>query len=370
MMAGRPLRRECRVRPAVASGTSLHGGDRAAGRVDRAAPAPAFRGRPGAGLAGNVPGDGGGRLMQRYRTVIVLALLSAIPLISAVFAVRLFLSEDRQEPPSPEMVEEQEAPPPVEPPVMLKVLSAARPLPVGTLLGDGDLVEIELASNEVRTEHFVADGMTELRGYVVREAIPANAPITRSEVIGPGQAGFLAAVLEPGTRAVTIELETVARQAGLINPGDRVDVILTAEINSAEWVQGAFTRTIVEDARVVALDSNLGQADEDGLIKPELLTATLEVRPFQAELLVLGKREGLLSLAVRSLAAGAVGRGPSSDAVDLLGALSPTPPPPPKTVRVTRGGEVMEETFPGPAATGAPPMPRAPALIPSRGVAE
>ena len=316
--------------------------------------------------------------MQRYRTVIMLALLSAIPLISAVFAVRIFLSEDRQEPPSPEMVEEQDAPPPVEPPEMLKVLSAARPLPVGTLLGDGDLDETELASNEVRTEHFVADDTTELRGYVVREAVPANAPITRPEVIGPGQAGFLAAVLEPGTRAVTIELETVARQAGLINPGDRVDVILTAEINSAEWVQGALTRTIVEDARVVALDSNVGQAGEDGLIKPELLTATLpglltatlEVRPFQAELLVLGKREGLLSLAVRSLAAGAVGRGPSSDAVDLLGALSPTPPPPPKTVRVTRGGAVTEEIFPAPGATGALLTPRAPALIPSRGVEE
>ena len=303
--------------------------------------------------------------MQRYRTVIMLALLSAIPLISAVFAVRLFLSEDRQETPSPEMAQEQEAPPPVEPPEMLKVLSAARPLPVGTLLGDGDLGETELASNEVGTEHFVTGDATELRGYVVREAVPANATITRPAVIGPGQAGFLAAVLEPGTRAVTIELEPVAKQAGLIDPGDRVDVILTAEIDSAEWVQGALTRTIVEDARVVAVDSNLGQAGEDGLVKPELLTgaspglltATLEVRPFQAEQLVLGKREGSLSLAVRSLAAGAVGRRPSSDPVDLLGVLSPPPPPPPppppRTVRVTRGGVVTEEIFPAPGATGA-----------------
>ena len=265
--------------------------------------------------------------MQRYRTVIVLALLVIVPLAVAVVAVRFFFPGS-----TPEPVQTGEPPPaavsPVEQPEMRRVFAAARDLPVGTLLREEDLTELELPVAEVRRGHVAADEegperLETLRGHAVRERLAADEPLTRASVVGPGQRGFLAAVLQPGTRAVTIRLAPGSSRAGLIDPGDRVDVILTATLQLDDDTEGVLTRTILEDARVVAVDSLVGTgAGTDGAGEPlertEITTATLEVSPAQADRLALGEHEGTLSLAVRPLAAAGRASGEAVDMQDLL----------------------------------------------------
>lgn len=307
--------------------------------------------------------------MRRYRTVILLVLLGVIPLIVAIVAARFFFALEPE--PAPPVAQEQDPPPPVvqepEPPKILKVVAATRVLPVGTLLVVEDLVELEMTLETSRRGYIEVDGPASWPlGYVVREALVAGAPLTRAAVVGPRQRGFLAAVLKPGTAAFTIELDPGTSHAGMIEPGDRVDVILTAELPSAGGgkrlpaetpsaggEKRLVSRMILEDVRVVAVDRRVEgeeRSKDDGFV-----TATLEVLPSQADRLALGKEAGQLSLAVRSLAAGPAGqrRGAVMDLSQLL------PPPldaeecPPvdaeelrKVVRVIRGDEPTEETFP------------------------
>ena len=57
----------------------------------------------------------------------------------------------------------------------------------------------------------------------------------------PGDHGFLAAVLAAGMRAVTVGVDATTGAAGLIWPGDRVDLILTQTIQAATtaaWPSG------------------------------------------------------------------------------------------------------------------------------------
>ena len=54
--------------------------------------------------------------------------------------------------------------------------------------------------------------------------------VTAGSVVKPGERGFLAAVLEPGMRAISVPVDEAAGNAGLIFPGDRVDLILTQTI--------------------------------------------------------------------------------------------------------------------------------------------
>ena len=262
--------------------------------------------------------------MRRYRTVIVLALLGAIPMVAAIFVARLFLTGGEPQPapapaPAP-VVEKEEAP--SEPPPTHKVLAAARMLPVGTLLGDEDLAAMELEQAAIRPGYYLADATAAagLHGHAVRKAIAAGAPLTRAAVVGPGERGFLAAVLRSGTRAVTVQLEASARHAGLIDPGDRVDVIFTAALQSGE-TENVLTRTILEDVRVVAVDHVIGEGGQ--VERDEIRTATLEVRPAQADQLALAQHQGRLSLAVRSLVAGAGAPRPGAAAVDLRELLTP-----------------------------------------------
>ena len=63
-----------------------------------------------------------------------------------------------------------------------------------------------------------------------------------ADVLRPRDRGFLAAVLAPGTRAVSIAVDPVSGVGGLIWPGDRVDVILTQEIPASRHdAQGAWS---------------------------------------------------------------------------------------------------------------------------------
>ena len=265
--------------------------------------------------------------MQRYRTVIILILLVVLPLAAALIAARFLLLGNEAKPVLTEVEPVVAAAPPEKPEKRL-VLAAARGLPVGTLLREEDLIEIEFKAGEVRRGHVVVDGpaaVDALRGHALREAVAAGEPLTRSAVVGPGQRGFLAAVLKRGTRAVTIRLGAGARHAGLIDPGDRVDVILTAKLRLADGAQGVFTRTILEDVRVVAVDRRVGSGTESSkgseqVKRSEIVTATLEVSPAQADRLAHGANEGKLSVAVRSLVAAA--RQEDSKAVDLEELLS------------------------------------------------
>ncbi len=309
--------------------------------------------------------------MRRYRTVVILFLLVAVPLAGAILAARFLLPGE-----APKQATVTPKPAPVkQKPKTRKVVAAARQLHVGTLLMGEDLTSLDVAVDEVRREHVAMDGaktVDSLRGYAVRQPIAADAPLTRAALVGPGQRGFLAAVLRPGTRAATIRPGESVQHAGLIDPGDLVDVILTARLRLDKGPEQLVTRTILEDVRVLAVDRRIvtgaggGEGGEE-VKRTKIVTATLEVSPVQANLLALGEQEGALFLAVRPLAASsaAEGRGEAATLRDLLDLPEPEPAeeaeatlvPPPRTVRVIRGSAVSVERFeeePGEAPEGGP----------------
>lgn len=263
--------------------------------------------------------------MQRYRVVIMLVLFGVLPVVAAFFFALQFLGDQESEQPQVEapVVEEPEPPPP---PETREVLAAARALSVGTLLGEDDLSVLSLDPGEVEDDYVVVTdtmGAAALRGHAVREALAEGAPLSRSAVVGPDQQGFLAAVLKPGARAVTVRVGPATSHAGLVDHGDRVDVILTAELAVDGTERNVLAHTIVEDIRVVAIDRQPGASPaasgaDEGVERTEITTATLEAWPAQARRLVLGEREGTLSLAVRSLAAAPASSGTTKgEAADL-----------------------------------------------------
>ena len=272
--------------------------------------------------------------MQRYRVVILIALFGILPAAVAFFVALSYLKGEAVSPKAavalPAASGEEPVAEPADPPETRGVLAAARPLPVGSLIGEEDLTALEIEVDAVRKGHIpVGEEEPEdlLRGYAVRVPIAPGEAVLRSAVVGPGQRGFLAAVLGPAARAVTIRVGPATSHAGLVDPGDRVDVILSAELETTDGSRSVLARTIVEDVRVVAVDRRVGSpegstgggasgsGDGEGALRTEMITATLEVSPEQGDRLVLGEHEGKLSLAVRSLSA--VVPRPSAVAVEL-----------------------------------------------------
>ena len=87
--------------------------------------------------------------MRRYRNIIFIALLGITPLMLAMYLPSLLNSTLPSEQPAAEASHPAEAPP-EEPPELRTVLAAARDLPVGTLLGEGDMIEAGLEEDAVR----------------------------------------------------------------------------------------------------------------------------------------------------------------------------------------------------------------------------
>lgn len=195
-----------------------------------------------------------------------------------------------------------------------EVAAAARDLPIGTVLKETDLKWIQWPANAENAQLYVK-GKTEfssLVGSVLREGFRADEQIVSAKLVQPRQQGFLAAILTPGMRAMTIPLTPSSGVAGFIFPGDRVDVILTHSFSRKDvssLTERRVSETVLTDVRVLALD----QKSDNQNIEPKVAQlATLEVTPRQAEKLALAldivgvqgnSGRGMISLVIRSLAA-------------------------------------------------------------------
>ncbi len=228
-----------------------------------------------------------------------------------------------------------------------QVLVAARPMSAGMLLRAEDVrweswpigrtPEGALVRGHIREEAY--------RGSVTRRGFLSGEPILAGQIVAPGERGFLAAVLSPGTRAVSVAVDAVSATGGLIWPGDRVDLILTQNFESEQGrsARKAVGETVLGNLRVIAIDQQLGEATATATRgMPEARvprTVTLEVTAQQGEAVAVAVSIGKLSLALRSLAAdetAAAGNGPpiprvspATWAEDVSPALRQLPPPRP-----------------------------------------
>lgn len=257
---------------------------------------------------------------------------------------------------------------PVEVRPMAKVLVAAKDLEPGKRLVEADLEWKDWPVDEVNPV-FITDGSTPVPakpaaesasakatdavnrvakaatelattgaksdyiGSVVREPILAGEPIVSRKIVRAGDSGYLAAYLEPGMRAMAIAVTVESAAGGFILPGDRVDVVLTAETNRDGAVEGATkskfaSGVVLQNIKVLAIDQATRVGDDAQAVVGA--TATLEVRPQDSVLLAQAKSEGELSLSLRSYADTA---GPSGATRRPVAAVSQ-----PQAVRIYRGG--------------------------------
>ncbi|MFO1186060.1 MAG: Flp pilus assembly protein CpaB [Alphaproteobacteria bacterium] len=186
-----------------------------------------------------------------------------------------------------------------------EVLVAARALEPGTVLTPADMRWQKWPEDAVSQTYFTAKGVPkaadEAAGAIVRIHVEPGEPMTRAKFVKAKDAGFMAAMLAPGMRAMSIRIDEDTSAGGFILPGDQVDVLLTHKVEE-QGANGAYTaETILEKVRVLAVGQTFEQSSDKTVVAK---TATIEVTPHQAELLSAAQATGNLSLALRSAAAG------------------------------------------------------------------
>ena len=241
------------------------------------------------------------------------------------------------------------------------MLVAARPLSAGTLVKDEDFVVREMPPDALPEGALVQseEVRTELRGALLRRYLDGGDPVARGDVLRPRDRGFLAAVLRPGARAIAVGVDAVTGAAGLIWPGDQVDLILTQEMDaaSAPVSRRIVGETVLTNVRVIAVDQHFTQGASAGLMatggnnqRSVARTVTLEVRARAGGARRGGRAPGT-AFPDRSLHGPATDQAQSDAAptsvfgADVSPALSRSGPALGSRIRVIQGDDSQEITF-------------------------
>jgi pilus assembly protein CpaB len=185
---------------------------------------------------------------------------------------------------------------------LTRYLVAARPLKAGTLTRDDDFRSDPLDSVPTGAIRDTTDDRNRLLGSLVRKNLDTGSPITSENVLPRGDRGFLASVLEPGTRAISIKVDAESGVSGLIKPGDYVDVLLTQVAANADVARRALSETLLQNVRIIAIDQEIvqgGGANNTAAAKIAQ-TVSLQLAPEQVKKIAVAKHLGSLSLAMRS----------------------------------------------------------------------
>ncbi len=188
------------------------------------------------------------------------------------------------------------------------VLVAAHKIVSGTLLRAEDVTWKDVPASGVAPEQIAreAGGDDRYLGALVKTEIAQGEPVVTGALIKPSDRGFLAALLHPGMRAVSIAVEATQSAAGLLLPDNRIDIILTQTFaEDSEPTRKSVGETILKDIRVIAVDQRLGHElppeKTTGLEGSMPKTITLEVTEREAETLVVASRIGRLDVSLRAL---------------------------------------------------------------------
>jgi len=147
-------------------------------------------------------------------------------------------------------------------------------------------------------------------GWVARDPFAAGEPISDAKIVSPGSRGFLAAVLGPGMRAISVPVTATSGISGFVFPGDQVDILITHQLSvgGGNDTQHKAAETVLHDVRVIGIDQKLDSKNGEALVAH---TATLEVTPKQSEMIAVATEIGKLSLSLRSLATASSEKSPA-----------------------------------------------------------
>lgn len=206
------------------------------------------------------------RAAQAVRTLTRLtAVLGALAIGAVVFALATFASAQARL----SSVDAETAP----------VCTAVQTIKAGTVI-EANMLTLQDVPASLAAEGAIGT-REEAVGKLAVEPIPANGQITAGALASSEPAASLAGALDAGSRAISVAVDAETGLAGLIRHGDRVDVLSEG-------------RAIVENAKVIAVDSSLSETLE------EYATVTVQVSPEDAIAIQAAQELAPVRLSMRS----------------------------------------------------------------------
>ena len=246
---------------------------------------------------------------------------------------------------------------------VVPVVAAVQDMPLGRRLQASDLKLIGIDRKNLPRGFIskIADAAD--RSLAVPVAV--NEPVLTGKLNAKGSGEGLTSLIEPGTRAVSVQVNEISGVSGFIQPGTRVDILFTRVFSNVD----AATTTILQNVKVLAYGRQIDPAtkvDPRDTTRPTV--ATLLVTQDEAERLVLAGQRGRIHFSLRNGLDDQVADPsepvksadlgipepvkpkppepqPTPAQIAKAVAAAAPPPKPPRIVRIYRGDKLTEVTL-------------------------
>ena len=132
-----------------------------------------------------------------------------------------------------------------------------------------------------------------------RTAIFQGEPLLDGKFLEKGQTQDPISSIPEGMRLKTVSVDARKSAAGLLSPGDRVDVQIFVHRNERENIQRPFTKIILQNVRVFAVDQSVQRSADGTEARTVAKTVSLVVTPSQANRITTAENLGEISLIPR-----------------------------------------------------------------------
>jgi pilus assembly protein CpaB len=219
--------------------------------------------------------------MKKYGTVIALGFAVVFGILAVILVNRLLSGQTAETP----MVRSESTP-------MSKIVVASTDLNIGTRLTGENLALVDWPRANAPRGSF--ENISDIEGRVAITKVMAGTPIVNGGLAAPGSGAGLVAAIEPGMRAMAIQVNEVTGVGGFILPNTFVDVI-AIDVDGKGAKNNA--KTLLEKVEVLAIAQET--YIDEGKAKV-VRTVTLKLSPEDAESLALQTSQGSIQLVLRN----------------------------------------------------------------------
>jgi pilus assembly protein CpaB len=168
----------------------------------------------------------------------------------------------------------------------------------------GDPIDASMVSLQEWPKDRIPPGavsqLDDLKGRRPRTAIIQGEPILDGKLLKVGQLSDPITSIPKGFRLKTISVDATKSAAGLLSPGDRVDIQVFVKLGTHNGTDSAKSKVILQNIRVFAVDQTVQRSRDGGEEHTIAKTISLLLTPEQATKMNLAEHMGEISLIPRN----------------------------------------------------------------------
>jgi len=224
------------------------------------------------------------------------------------------------------------------PRAMVEVVVAKADLPPGSTVGPDTMAVRSMPAEFAPGGSMRPDDFAQVEGMRLSQPMRSGEPLLPAAIEQPYDGNFSNRIRH-GIRAMTIQVDEVNAVSGMLQPGDRIDLLFTVRPPAVPGAAPAdeVTAPLMQDLAVLATGSQITPSGDPSGGRRQFTAITVEVAPEQAQRLIVAQRSGRLTATLRNPEDRAPVAASALDVSTLLG-IRRTPP---VAVRKPSGPELI-----------------------------